>query len=342
MKNNTLNQIHPLVIGISGISGAGKSTLINKLSEILNATSLFWDDFDEISKGPEDYGKWHESCINHDDWVYENLADTLRKLKAGQMVVCPATKKELRPTHYILFDAPHGYCHQATGKHIDFLICLDTPLDIALARRVLRDHQDHPIGEKIIEELKYYLLHSRAFFILTPEERICDLSIDGSLPIKEQCEIVLTALQEGGRAKNQANVDIKLQPLSNELKKQIYAGFSRHAIAMTGHDEKSEEEAFIANDESGSFVGVVIVELFWGALHVKYVFVEEEYRNRGVATKLMEQALAYGRDNQCPFAFVETMNFQALGFYQKMGFELEFTRPGYKHSTSYHYLRKNL
>lgn len=136
--------------------------------------------------------------------------------------------------------------------------------------------------------------------------------------------------------------DIKQQPLSVELKEKIYAGFSRHAIEMTGYDEKFDSVAFIANNWDGAFAGAVVVELFWGALHVKYVYVEERYRGSGIATNLLEHALMYGRNNQCPFAFVETMSFQALGFYKKMGFKLEFTRSGYKHNTSFHYLRKNL
>jgi hypothetical protein len=69
--------------------------------------------------------------------------------------------------------------------------------------------------------------------------------------------------------------DIKLEPLSKELKDKIYEGFSRHAIEMTGHDEKFDSVAFIANDKDGAFAGAVVVEPFWGALHVKYVYVEE-------------------------------------------------------------------
>jgi GNAT superfamily N-acetyltransferase len=136
-------------------------------------------------------------------------------------------------------------------------------------------------------------------------------------------------------------IEVKQQALSEDLKKQIYEGFSHHAIAMIGHDEKFDAVAFVAN-EKGFFSGAIVIELFWGALHIKYVYVEDKYRGHGVATQLMENALKYGRDNKCPFAFVETMSFQALGFYKKMGFALEFTRSGYKHGTSFHYLRKDL
>lgn len=135
--------------------------------------------------------------------------------------------------------------------------------------------------------------------------------------------------------------EIKQQPLRMDLKKKIYEGFSRHAIATTGHDEKFDSVAFVAN-EKGFFSGAIVVELFWGALHIKYLYVEDKYRGHGLATHLMENAINYGQDHKCPFAFVETMNFQALEFYQKMGFVLELTRSGYKHETSFHYLRKDL
>ncbi len=176
-----MSQIQPIVIGISGISGAGKSTLIKKLAGTLKATFIMWDDYDVISQGPEDYVKWYEAGKNYDDWIYDDLANTLKKLREGCKVICPATKQELYPTNYIFFDAPLGYCHKATGKHIDYLIYLDTPLDIALARRLLRDYQSHLEPQKMLEELNYYLAHSRPLYILNTEEKASDLIIDGSL-----------------------------------------------------------------------------------------------------------------------------------------------------------------
>lgn len=188
-------QANPFVIAISGISGAGKSTLTSKLANTLKATALFWDEYDDISTGPEDYVKWYETSKNYDDWVYDDLANTLKKLKEGQKVICPATKRELFPTKYIIFDAPLGYCHTATGKYIDFLVCVDAPLDIALARRLIRDSRNQPEAYNIIEELEFYLSHSRPLFILTPEERECDLLLDGALSLDELQQRILNTLQ---------------------------------------------------------------------------------------------------------------------------------------------------
>lgn len=185
---------YPLIIGISGISGAGKSTLIRKLGHTLQATILFWDEYDAISKAPEDYVKWFYTNKNYDEWIYPELVNALQNLKEGQEFICPATKRTLVPTKYILFDAPLGYCHQATGKYIDFLICLDTPLDIALARRLIRDYRDHSNSVEMFQELQEYLQKSRPLFILSPEEKASDLVIDGSLTVEEQEKQILHAL----------------------------------------------------------------------------------------------------------------------------------------------------
>ena len=90
------------------------------------------------------------------------------------------------------------------------------------------------------------------------------------------------------------------------------------------------------------FIGAVVVKLFWGQMHVKYLYVDEAYRGKGIASRLMEGAISFAREQKCDFIFVETLSFQALDFYTKHGFDLEFTRPGYACHTSFHYLKKTL
>lgn len=136
-------------------------------------------------------------------------------------------------------------------------------------------------------------------------------------------------------------IEITKASFNDDLKRQVYEGFRQHAIEEIGCDEKFDPVAFIAR-ANGQFVGVVVGELFWGSLHIKYVYVDLQYRGQKIASTLMDHLLNYGRDNNCSFAFVETMNFQAPDFYQKLGFKLEFTRSGYSHGTSFHYLRKDL
>jgi uridine kinase len=171
------------IIGICGISGSGKSTLTHELGKSLNATILSWDDFDPISKAPDDYVKWHQTTKDYNEWQYDALAEVLKQLKAGEKVVCPITEKELIPTRYIIFDAPLGRKHIKTGQYIDYAIFLDTPLDIALARRILRDKSDLTVSE-IFEELDTYLTSSRPLYMIDYDTQDhFDLVIDGNLPV---------------------------------------------------------------------------------------------------------------------------------------------------------------
>lgn len=136
-------------------------------------------------------------------------------------------------------------------------------------------------------------------------------------------------------------MEIQVKPFTDKLKKQVFEGFGRHAVAETGHNELPDPIAFIAK-ENDQFVGALVAQMFWGALHIKYVYIEDAFRSKGVGSQLLEAALAYAKEQKCPFAFVETMSFQAMPFYKKFGFVLEYTRHGYNHGTSFHYLRKDL
>jgi uridine kinase len=81
------------IIGISGISGSGKSLLAKELGTALNATTICWDDFDDISESPADYIKWYESDRNYNAWKYDALSDVLNKLKKNEKSFALQQKK---------------------------------------------------------------------------------------------------------------------------------------------------------------------------------------------------------------------------------------------------------
>jgi ribosomal protein S18 acetylase RimI-like enzyme/ADP-ribose pyrophosphatase YjhB (NUDIX family) len=135
---------------------------------------------------------------------------------------------------------------------------------------------------------------------------------------------------------------IKQNPLSDEIKKKIFQGFSEQAIEATGINGLSEDPISFEVFDHSKCVGAIVVQIFWEQLHIKYLFVEKKYRGQGIATQLMEYALEFGKKRGCQFAFVETMSFQALEFYQKNGFVIDFSREGYARNTAFHYLTKNL
>jgi uridine kinase/GNAT superfamily N-acetyltransferase len=191
LKKTSEKKSKPLIIGFSGITGSGKTTLVKALSKKLEATAIHWDDFDDISKSPEDYVKWYHGSRDYSEWEYPELAKVLKQLKHGNEVVSPATKEKLIPTDIILFDAPIGYCHKETGQFIDFLVNVDTPLDVALARRLLRLNKD-----EIPKELMFYLEQSRPLYIQTEPERQADMVVDGSMPLEMLVDHVEKEIQK--------------------------------------------------------------------------------------------------------------------------------------------------
>jgi ribosomal protein S18 acetylase RimI-like enzyme len=135
---------------------------------------------------------------------------------------------------------------------------------------------------------------------------------------------------------------IRQNKLQEEAKKKIFEGFGKQAIETTGINGLDEESISFEIFKEQEFIGAIVVQVFWGQLHIKNLFIEKHYRGQGIARKLLNYAFEFGKQRGCHFAFVETMSFQAPEFYQKMGFEIEFSRSGYTVNSSFHYLKKNL
>lgn len=64
---------------------------------------------------------------------------------------------------------------------------------------------------------------------------------------------------------------------------------------------------------------------------------------QGLGKKLMERVHEYGREVRCTMATVATISFQnALEFYKRLGYVVDFERPGYIKQASAIFLKKNL
>ncbi|MFW2570998.1 AAA family ATPase [Legionella sp. 29fVS95] len=186
------------IIAISGTSGVGKTTLTKALANALDATCLFWDDFDELASGPDDYLAWYERGQNYAEWNYTALAEVLAKLGANQVVEHPALKKQLQATDYIILDAPLGRLHQQTANYITTFVHIVTPLDVSLVRRLLRDFKDvNTSKEDLLNELESYLTRTRKLFFDGELKKTADLLIDGLLSTEAQVDLIQSYLRNG-------------------------------------------------------------------------------------------------------------------------------------------------
>ena len=126
------------VIAVAAPVGGGKSTLVRRLAERLaDATAIHFDHYERITEQPiEKISLWMQHGADLDEFEIPRLADDLQALKRGSSVLDPLTRAEIPARKYILFETQFGRQHAATGRHIYFLIWVDTPLDVALARKV--------------------------------------------------------------------------------------------------------------------------------------------------------------------------------------------------------------
>lgn len=78
---------------------------------------------------------------------------------------------------------------------------------------------------------------------------------------------------------------------------------------------------FLAHDD-GELAGAVAGFTWGGICDLKQVWVREDRRGRGLGSALMQAALAEARRRGCLYVFLATHDFQAPGFYRRLGFEL--------------------
>ena len=158
------------VLAVNSISGGGKTSVVKQLqSKLPNSKALFFDDRNyDSDSGIEDICKWIEDGADVNKFNLDLLAEDIERLMNEGL-------------DYIVLDYPFGYRHNVISKYLDFSIFIDTPLDIALARRIIRDYNETTI-HNVFDDMKQYLLQGRSAYLygLGEIKEKADLIIDGS------------------------------------------------------------------------------------------------------------------------------------------------------------------
>lgn len=100
--------------------------------------------------------------------------------------------------------------------------------------------------------------------------------------------------------------------------------------------------AFFIRDEHGAIIGGCGGDNMYGCLYVGQLWVAEHLRGKGYGTKLMQKAEELAKNSGSNFVAVNTFDWEALDFYKKLGFFVEFERKGFDKNSVFYFLRKDL
>lgn len=128
----------------------------------------------------------------------------------------------------------------------------------------------------------------------------------------------LTLLDRSDPAAAQA-IHSLLLTFNNETSGYIFDG---RAVVIT-----------VAHPGTNHILGGLWGSTAYGYLHVDMLVLPESLRGRGIGTDLMRKAENEALRRGCHGAYLETFDFQARGFYEKLGYtlfgQLENTPPGH-------------
>lgn len=94
--------------------------------------------------------------------------------------------------------------------------------------------------------------------------------------------------------------------------------------------------------ETDKLVGGAAGYTHWGWLFVSHLWVTDELRGDGLGSRLMREIESAAVRRGAGLAHLDTYDFQALGFYERLGYEQFAELKDYPHGHSRHFLKKRL
>jgi GNAT superfamily N-acetyltransferase len=121
----------------------------------------------------------------------------------------------------------------------------------------------------------------------------------------------------------------------------VQAGLRAFNVAHIGEPAEEPVHIFL-RDDRGAVVGGLLGHIRWRWLYVAKLWIEEAHRGGGHGAALMRAAEAHARTRGCLGVYLDTFEYQARPFYERLGYELFGTLPGYPPGFRQYHLAKRL
>ena len=130
-----------IVITVSGPSGSGKSSLVRALAEAIGDSScLYSDEYGEGMHQPPDGAAWIREGADLSEFRLPAFGADVTRLKQGEPIVTPA-ERTVMPAKVLIIEDPFGRGCEDMKDLVDLSVCIDVPMEIALARRLLESFE---------------------------------------------------------------------------------------------------------------------------------------------------------------------------------------------------------
>lgn len=125
---------------IAGASGSGKTGIAEKLAKELKGAIMYFDRYSHLLEFTTLNGRKLEEKDgpNPNNFMITDMVNDLKRLKEGKIITEPLSRRKIKPKKYIIIEDPHGRERLDIRPLYDFVILIDTPLEICLARVLLR------------------------------------------------------------------------------------------------------------------------------------------------------------------------------------------------------------
>lgn len=121
----------------------------------------------------------------------------------------------------------------------------------------------------------------------------------------------------------------------------LFKGISDYAFHKKALSPIQPFSIFI-KDQRQSVLGGISGFTFYGSLYIDSLWIDQTIRYQGWGTKLMREAEKIGKERGASFITLNTMDWEGLPFYQKLGYSIEFIREGYEKDSKMYMLRRSL
>jgi ribosomal protein S18 acetylase RimI-like enzyme len=108
---------------------------------------------------------------------------------------------------------------------------------------------------------------------------------------------------------------------------QMEIEFIRNALTQYNKEvaegENHKEYNIIHYDNNGKIIAGLLGGTYWGWLYIDILWIDKNHRFQGLGTKLVLEAEKEALSRGCEYAHLDTMSFQALNFYKKLGYKVK-------------------